>query len=56
MVWQSVALLPFGLHHFIYTPFFFTNLGGSMVIDGTLYEGAVNIYNAMLLLRMPCLT
>ena len=35
------ALLPFGLHHFIYTPFFFTNLGGSMVIDGTLYEGAV---------------
>ena len=42
------ALLPFGLHHFIYTPFFFTNLGGSMVIDGTLYEGAVNIYNAML--------
>ena len=41
-------LLPFGLHHFIYTPFFFTNLGGSMVIDGTLYEGAVNIYNAML--------
>ncbi|MDO4466858.1 MAG: PTS transporter subunit EIIC [Bacillota bacterium] len=42
------ALLPFGLHHFIYLPFFFTNLGGSMVIDGTLYEGAVNIYNAML--------
>lgn len=43
-----ISLLPFGLHHFIYTPFFFTNLGGSMVIDGTLYEGAVNIYNAML--------
>lgn len=42
------ALLPFGLHHFIYTPFFFTNLGGSMVIDGTLVEGALNIYNAML--------
>ena len=42
------ALLPFGLHHFIYTPFFFTNLGGSMTIDGQLYEGAVNIYNAML--------
>lgn len=42
------ALLPFGLHHFIYTPFFFTNLGGSMEIDGTLVEGAVNIYNAML--------
>lgn len=42
------ALLPFGLHHFIYTPFFFTNLGGSVVIDGTTVEGAVNIYNAML--------
>ncbi len=42
------ALLPFGLHHFIYTPFFFTNLGGSMTIDGNLVEGALNIYNAML--------
>ena len=42
------ALLPFGLHHFIYTPFFFTNLGGSMVIDGVQVDGAVNIYNAML--------
>lgn len=42
------ALLPFGLHHFIYTPFFFTNLGGSMTIDGTQVEGALNIYNAML--------
>ena len=42
------ALLPFGLHHFIYTPFFFTNLGGSMVIDGNQVEGALNIYNAML--------
>lgn len=42
------ALLPFGLHHFIYTPFFFTNLGGSMNIDGVVVEGAVNIYNAML--------
>ena len=42
------ALLPFGLHHFIYLPFFFTNLGGSMTIDGQLVEGAVNIYQAML--------
>lgn len=42
------ALLPFGLHHFIYTPFFFTNLGGSMTIDGNVVEGALNIYNAML--------
>lgn len=42
------ALLPFGLHHFVYLPFFFTNLGGSMVIDGNMVEGAVNIYQAQL--------
>lgn len=42
------ALLPFGLHHFVYLPFFFTNLGGSAIIDGTLVEGAVNIYQAQL--------
>lgn len=42
------ALLPFGLHHFVYLPFFFTNLGGSAMIDGTLVEGAVNIYQAQL--------
>lgn len=42
------ALLPFGLHHFVYLPFFFTNLGGSAVIDGNVVEGAVNIYQAQL--------
>lgn len=41
-------LLPFGLHHFIYLPFFFSQLGGLQEIDGQTYEGAVNIYNAML--------
>ncbi len=41
-------LLPFGLHHFIYLPFFFTSLGGSIQVDGQTVEGAVNIYNAML--------
>lgn len=41
-------LLPFGLHHFIYLPFFFTQLGGYLNIDGVMVEGAVNIYNAML--------
>lgn len=41
-------LLPFGLHHFIYLPFFFTQLGGYMNIDGVMVEGAVNIYNAIL--------
>lgn len=41
-------LLPFGLHHFIYLPFFFTSLGGVMEIGGEVVEGAVNIYNAIL--------
>lgn len=41
-------LLPFGLHHFIYLPFFFTSLGGVAEIGGEVVEGAVNIYNAIL--------
>ena len=41
-------LLPFGLHHFIYLPFFFTSLGGVEEIGGQVVEGAVNIYNAIL--------
>lgn len=41
-------LLPFGLHHFIYLPFFFTSLGGTLDVDGTVVEGAVNIYNQIL--------
>ena len=41
-------LLPFGLHHFIYLPFFFTSLGGTLTVDGQTVEGAVNIYNAIL--------
>ena len=41
-------LLPFGLHHFIYLPFFFTPLGGIKEIGGQVYEGAVNINNAIL--------
>ncbi|MBC2458165.1 PTS transporter subunit EIIC [Clostridium beijerinckii] len=42
------ALLPFGLHHFVYLPFLFTSLGGSMEIGGKVVEGAVNIYQAQL--------
>lgn len=42
------ALLPFGLHHFVYLPFFFTSLGGSMEIGGKAVQGAVNIYQAQL--------
>lgn len=41
-------LLPFGLHHFIYLPFFFTSLGGTLTVDGQTVEGAVNVYNAIL--------
>lgn len=42
------ALLPFGLHHFVYLPFFFTGLGGSMDIGGKTVQGAINIYQAQL--------
>lgn len=41
-------LLPFGLHHFVYLPFFFTSLGGAQVVDGEAVQGAVNIYGAIL--------
>ena len=37
------ALIPFGLHHIFYMPFWQTGVGGSMMIDGTLVEGAQNI-------------
>ena len=42
------ALIPFGLHHVFYMPFWQTELGGSMMIDGTLVQGAQNIYFAEL--------
>lgn len=42
------ALIPFGLHHVFYLPFWQTALGGSTVIDGVLVEGAQNIYFAEL--------
>ena len=42
------ALIPFGLHHVFYTPFWQTELGGSMIINGTLVQGAQNIYFAQL--------
>lgn len=46
-------LLPFGLHHFVYLPFFFTSLGGSVEISGKLVEGAVNIFQAQLAMPDP---
>ena len=45
------ALIPFGLHHVFYMPFWQTELGGAMVIDGTLVQGAQNIYFAQLASR-----
>ena len=42
------ALIPFGLHHVFYMPFWQTELGGSMVIDGNLVQGAQNIFFAEL--------
>lgn len=42
------ALIPFGLHHVFYLPFWQTGLGGSMMIDGNLIQGAQNIFFAQL--------
>lgn len=42
------ALIPFGLHHVFYMPFWQTELGGSMMIDGVLVQGAQNIFFAQL--------
>ncbi len=42
------ALIPFGLHHVFYMPFWQTELGGSMMIDGVLVQGAQNIFFAEL--------
>ncbi|MDE6744901.1 MAG: glucose PTS transporter subunit IIA [Lachnospiraceae bacterium] len=42
------ALIPFGLHHVFYMPFWQTELGGSMTIDGNIVTGAQNIFFAEL--------
>lgn len=42
------ALIPFGLHHVFYLPFWQTSLGGTMEIGGQLIEGAQNIFFAQL--------
>ncbi len=39
-------LVPTGLHHLVYTPFLYTELGGSHEVCGNLYQGARNIYFA----------
>ena len=42
------ALIPFGLHHVFYLPFWQTGVGGSMMIDGQLVQGGQNIFFAQL--------
>ncbi|MGV2686705.1 PTS mannose transporter subunit IIC, partial [Clostridium perfringens] len=38
-------LLPFGIHHLIAFPIEYSKVGGTMTIDGVLYEGVRNIIN-----------
>ncbi len=42
------ALIPFGLHHIFYMPFWQTGMGGSMEIGGEMIYGAQNIFFAQL--------
>ena len=42
------ALIPFGLHHVFYMPFWQTAVGGSAIIDGVTIQGAQNIFFAEL--------
>lgn len=41
-------LIPFGLHHVFYLPFWQTAVGGTAVVSGQLIEGAQNIFFAEL--------
>lgn len=41
-------LLPFGMHLLILIPLMMSPMGGSLVVDGALVEGPVNVYNAVL--------
>ncbi len=41
-------LIPFGLHHVFYLPFWQTGVGGTALIDGTMVYGAQNIFFAQL--------
>lgn len=42
------ALIPFGLHHVFYLPFWQTGVGGTMMVDGNLIQGGQNIFFAQL--------
>lgn len=41
-------LIPFGLHHVFYLPFWQTAVGGTLLVNGQLVEGAQNIFFAQL--------
>lgn len=41
-------LIPTGLHHLVYSPFFFTEIGGVAEIGGEVYQGAMPIFLAEL--------
>lgn len=41
-------LIPFGLHHVFYLPFWQTGVGGTLVVGGQVIEGAQNIFFAQL--------
>ncbi len=41
-------LIPFGLHHVFYLPFWQTAVGGTMLVNGRMVEGAQNIFFAQL--------
>ena len=45
------ALIPFGLHHVFYMPFWQTAVGGTAVVDGVTVQGAQNIFFAELASR-----
>lgn len=42
------ALVPFGLHHVFYMPFYQTAIGGTLEVNGVLIDGAQNIFFAQL--------
>ncbi|MDF2504043.1 PTS transporter subunit EIIC [Clostridium sp.] len=42
------VLIPTGLHHLIWTPFSYSNIGGELAVNGKTYFGAYNIFLAQL--------
>ncbi|MGY3725543.1 PTS system IIB component, Glc family /PTS system IIC component, Glc family [Granulicatella balaenopterae] len=47
------ALIPLGLHHVFYLPFWQTAMGGTAMVDGQLIEGAQNIIFAQIEAGQP---